>query len=193
MTYNNPVFVEQCKRRNKDFDALNTGWVPQKRIGEEEEEEEEELEEIEEDEDDDDMDEPDPEVLFNRENSRRNREDRNSSEDRPRRSRPERSERSNEEDTSKEDSEKADKKEDKAPEAPTPKKPEVSAEDILGDFDLDDDSSSSGEMSTRDKVHSAISNQTSDSKPKIKLNIDKTTIANNQKKKPMNIKINLKK
>lgn len=29
LTYNNPVFVEQCKRRNKDFDALNTGWVKQ--------------------------------------------------------------------------------------------------------------------------------------------------------------------
>ena len=36
LTYNNPVFVEQCKIRNKDFDALNTGWVKQRPLDEEE-------------------------------------------------------------------------------------------------------------------------------------------------------------
>lgn len=60
LTYNNPVFVEQCKRRNKDFDKLNEGWVKQKKIGEEEEEmaEDEDLD------DEDELDEDDEEELF---------------------------------------------------------------------------------------------------------------------------------
>lgn len=61
MTYNNPVFVEQCKLRNKDFDALNTGWVKQTPIGEEEdvmaEPEDDDFE-------DDDFEEEDEEILF---------------------------------------------------------------------------------------------------------------------------------
>ena len=58
LSYNNPVFVELCKRRGKNFDELNTGWVPQHKIGEEPEEEEEIEEEEEEDEfdEDDDLD-----------------------------------------------------------------------------------------------------------------------------------------
>ena len=51
LTYDNPVFIEQCKRQKKNFDALNTGWVPQRRldeIAEDEIAEDEDLEEPEE-------------------------------------------------------------------------------------------------------------------------------------------------
>lgn len=58
LSYNNPVFVELCKRRGKNFDELNTGWVPQHKIGEEPEEEEDEIEEEEDEfEEDEDLDE----------------------------------------------------------------------------------------------------------------------------------------
>lgn len=55
LSYNNPVFIELCKRQGKNFDELNTGWVPQHKIGEEAEEPDEEIEE-EEDEFDEDAD-----------------------------------------------------------------------------------------------------------------------------------------
>lgn len=58
LSYNNPVFVELCKRQGKNFDELNTGWVPQHKIGEEPEEEEDEIEEEEDEfEEDEDLDE----------------------------------------------------------------------------------------------------------------------------------------
>lgn len=34
LTYNNPVFADQCKLRGVDFDKLNTGWVKQYKQGE---------------------------------------------------------------------------------------------------------------------------------------------------------------
>lgn len=61
LTYNNPVFVEQCKRRNKDFDKLNTGWIVQKPL----DEEEDVMAEPEDDDfEDDDFEEEDEEILF---------------------------------------------------------------------------------------------------------------------------------
>lgn len=58
LSYNNPVFIELCKRQGKNFDELNTGWVPQHKIGEEPEEEEDEIEEEEDEfEEDEDLDE----------------------------------------------------------------------------------------------------------------------------------------
>lgn len=56
LTYNNPVFKDQCKKRDLNFDELNTGWVeqvPLDQIDEEvsEEELEEELKKSEEDDD----------------------------------------------------------------------------------------------------------------------------------------------
>lgn len=60
LSYNNPVFIELCKRRGKNFDELNTGWVPQHKIGEEPEEEEDEIEEEEDEfEEDEDVNEED--------------------------------------------------------------------------------------------------------------------------------------
>ena len=34
MSYNNPVFTEQCKLRGLKLEELNTGWVPQRKIEE---------------------------------------------------------------------------------------------------------------------------------------------------------------
>lgn len=60
LSYNNPVFIELLKRRGKNFDELNTGWVPQHKIGEEPEEEDEEIEEAEDEfEEDEDINEED--------------------------------------------------------------------------------------------------------------------------------------
>lgn len=185
LTYNNPVFVEQCKIRGKDFDKLNTGWVPQKNL-----DEVEELEPDPEDDDDefDDINEEDEELLFSKPKDT----------DKPSLSKP------------KDVDLQKDKKDEKK-DPPTPVKPKTESIDdldsLFGDEDEDpfDDSSSnppvSGEIDTpsidipagieptisnRDKVASAIDSQVT-SKPKIKLNIDPTK-ANAKPKIKLNIK-----
>lgn len=185
LTYNNPVFVEQCKIRGKDFDKLNTGWVPQKNL-----DEVEELEPDPEDDDDefDDINEEDEELLFSKPKDV----------DKPFLSKP------------KEVDLQKDKKDEKK-NPPTPVKPKTESVDdldsLFADKDEDpfDDSSNnppvSGEIDTpsidipvgieptisnRDKVASAINSQVT-SKPKIKLNIDPTK-ANNKPKIKLNIK-----
>ena len=63
LTYNNPVFTEQCKRRGRNIDELNTGWVPQHKIGEEPEDEVVD-DDIDDDIDDNDLDDDDEDKLF---------------------------------------------------------------------------------------------------------------------------------
>lgn len=55
LTYNNPVFIEQCKRKNVNFDELNTGWVDQHTLNKVPDEPDED-EENDEDEDFDELD-----------------------------------------------------------------------------------------------------------------------------------------
>jgi len=53
LTYENPVFEEQCKRRGRNFDELNTGWVEQIYMEESDEDEDEDIEDEDDDNDDD--------------------------------------------------------------------------------------------------------------------------------------------
>lgn len=65
LTYNNPVFTEQCKRRGIKVEDLDKGWVPQHKIGEESEDEIIEDDDLDEDDFDDDLDDDeDSAVLF---------------------------------------------------------------------------------------------------------------------------------
>ncbi|MBQ8218281.1 MAG: hypothetical protein IJZ79_03155 [Bacilli bacterium] len=65
LTYNNPVFTEQCKRRGIKVEDLDKGWVPQHKIGEESEDELIEDDDLDEDDLDDDLDDDeDSAVLF---------------------------------------------------------------------------------------------------------------------------------
>ena len=57
LTYNNPVFTDQCKKQGRDWDALNTGWVDQHPLDENPESKDDD------DDDDEDDDNDDP---FNR-------------------------------------------------------------------------------------------------------------------------------
>lgn len=55
LSYNNPVFIEQCKRRGRKLEELDTGWVPQHKL----DDEDSDIEEIDDDLEDefDDIDE----------------------------------------------------------------------------------------------------------------------------------------
>ena len=56
LSYNNPVFIEQLKRSGKKVEELDTGWVPQVKIGDiKDEEEDEELEDDWDDEEEDEI------------------------------------------------------------------------------------------------------------------------------------------
>lgn len=169
LTYNNPVFVEQCKRRNKDFDKLNTGWIKQKPLDEDEEimAEDEDLD------DDDELDEEDEEELFMKPRHPERFE-------RP--SRPERplhSERHQKIDTSQSSEEKVEIKEKDTPEPETLKTDFSDLDDIFG---VTTTPPMEEPVSTRAKVEEALGTL---EKPKIKLNVSKS----NEKPK---IKLNIK-
>ena len=203
LTYNNPVFKDQCKLRGKDFDKLNTGWVPQRKLDEiDEEEEEEEIEEEEDDDFDDDLDD--------------NPFDDDDDDDLvPPSRRPDRSKRGDP--IKSDDVFKFDSKKDR-PENPKEDSKENSKKDSDGktseeafgvsDEDLDalfgSSSDSSSEESTSSDSESAINTKTpnrdkvmnaldtisgTQPRPKIKLNIDKTALDKIPQNKP---KIKLK-
>ena len=157
--------MEQCKIRGKDFDALNTGWVKQKKIGEPDEEmdepedleEEDDLTEDEEDdlfedEDDDDLDDDD-EIVIKPPTTEPSKDDKS---------------KSNDLDLTKKD------------DAPVPEKPEVSASDLDAIFGVE----------PKDAAPTA---DVQPAKPKLKLNIKPPTAQPAQPSaKPGNIKLNLK-
>lgn len=207
LSYNNPVFVELCKRQGKNFDELNTGWVPQHKIGEEPEEEEDEIEEEEDEfEEDEDLDEDE---LFK--------------EDPPKKEEP----------PKKEDSPK--KEEDgevtfkfggkKSKEEPAPAKveadsPDISMDDLTSLFggsapktetppapsagpaqpnfsgpaqpNMGPAQPNFGQQSNRNRIEAAL-NQIPGQRPTVKLNIDKTTADQPMAPTPKTtIKLNLK-
>ena len=159
LTYNNPVFKEQCKLRNIKIDDLNTGWVKQVPLdkqdnddSDEDEEEEEDLDLNEnsskEDEEDDDWDWDDDEE----EKEEKEEEDKESSESKD-------SVEAKLNDISFDNLAKMfsdDPKEEKSSES-------TADEPIVSDLD-----------STRDKVYDAL-NDAPVEKPKIKLTFDPTT------------------
>ena len=194
LSYNNPVFVELCKRRGKNFDELNTGWVPQHKIGEEPEEEEE----IEEDDELDDIDEDGEDELV--ENTKESTKEEPNDEE------------SNDEEIStnesKNDSIKVESPEISmddlealfgpvSPNIPENFSPEVPTEESTTTESTESVGSSSSELSgigsgqsNRDRISSAIDSSIPGVKPKIKLNIDKTD--SNKPSGSSKIKLNIK-
>ena len=174
-TFNNPEFEKQCKTKGIDFDKLNTGWVkqiPLDKLAEEQEEEIPEDENIDTNDDEDNI--PDPPDI---EEEKVDWEDEWEEE---------------------EDLDEDDKKEDSSTEDITGKK--ISKEELDEFLDDDDDSSShksepsiesieSMVNSNRDKVAAAL-DSVNMPKPKIKLNIDKTSRTIESPKK---LKLNPKK
>ena len=174
LTYNNPVFVEQCKRRGKDFDKLNTGWVPQRA----ENEIEEVMDEPEDDEDEDfDLDEEEEDELFM---SRPEKYSRPIRHERP--SRPDRPEHHKDESLSEKPS---DTIVFKKQNAHVPDKPEISMDDLKTLFGDDSTSETpennsliveneSAMATNRSKIESALDGAEVPNRPKIILNIDKS-------------------
>ena len=190
LSYNNPVFIELCKRQGKNFDELNNGWVPQHKIGEEPEEEEE----IEEDDElDDDIDEDGEDELF--ENTKEStKEDSNDEEISTNESKNE-SIKVESPEISMDDLEalfgpvSSNIPENFSPEVPTEESTTSESTESVG--------SSSSELSgiglgqsNRDRISSAIDSSIPGVKPKIKLNIDKT--ASNKPSGSSKIKLNIK-
>lgn len=163
------MFVEQCKIRGKDFDALNTGWVKQKKIGEPDEE----MDEPEDLEEEDDLTEDEEDDLFEDEDDDLDDDDEivitppttePSKDDKPKDDKP----KSDDLDLTKKD------------DAPVPEKPEVSASDLDAIFGVE----------PKDAAPTADAQP---AKPKLKLNIKPPTAQQAQPSaKPGNIKLNLK-
>lgn len=181
MTYNNPVFVEQCKIRGKNFDELNTGWVPQRAIGEIEETMAD-PEDEDEDEDLDWTDEDENELFRPAKPSRPEPPSRPERSERPSRfERPDRSKESNRSEPVKSEAPKNDF---------IAAKPEMSMDDLASLFGDDtststnnsNSSTTSTDNSNRTKVMDALGTAEV-KKPVIKLNIDKTKLNNKPKLK----------
>lgn len=170
LSYNNPVFTEQCKRKGIKLEEIDTGWVPQHKIGDVQEEELDE-EELNDDEDDFDEDE-EIEVV----KPTPTKSERPSSEKRERPTRP------------KNDDDEpifkfGDDKKKEEPPKPTKAdviKPEVSMSDLEAMFNVQPKTES-----TRDKVEEALKEVKAPT-PVIKLNVDTKNVD-----KPK-IKLNIK-
>lgn len=171
LTYNNPVFVEQCKRRNKDFDKLNTGWVKQVPIGEEEEEL---IDDPEDDFEDDDFDDDEEDVLFIKNDKKDNKPPVDKKSD---------------------DKKSEDKSNDKSDDKPNVIKPkDTSVDDLKSLFDDDDDDDDSpppsSTMPSSSPIVSAV--PSTPAKPKLKLNAKAAESATQTPAKPK-MKLNIKK
>lgn len=172
LSYNNPVFTEQCKRKGIKLEEIDTGWVPQHKIGDVQEEDLEE-DELNDDEDGFDEDDIDEEVV----KPTPTKSERPSSE---RRERPTRPKNDDDEPIFKF----GDDKKKEEPPKPTTKadviKPEVSMSDLEAMFNVQPKTES-----TRDKVEEALKEVKAPT-PVIKLNVDKGNVD-----KPK-IKLNIK-
>lgn len=184
LSYNNPVFIELCKRRGKNFDELNTGWVPQHKLGEAENESDDDEDEIEEYEDNID-DELDEDELFKSPTKSDRHHEAHS-----KRPAPSSKDDDELEEVSFKFGEKNDTASDKPPKVDTPDLGLNGLEDLFGPSSspivLD------STTSTRDKVANALQGAPDHAKQNIKLNIDKTTADQPMAPKPNVIKLNIK-
>ena len=184
LSYNNPVFLEQCKRKGIKIEDLDTSWVTQHKIGEAEPEPDEDEDEIEEDEDDID-DELDEDELFKSPTKSDRHHEVHSKRPAPQ---------SKDDDEPDEVSFKFGKKKDPM----SAKPPKVEAPDLglSGLEELFGPSSSpivpDSTTSTRDKVADALHGAPGHAQPNIKLNIDKTSADQPMVHKPNVIKLNIK-
>jgi len=200
LSYNNPVFVELCKRRGKNFDELNTGWVPQHPLDEDQVEEEEEIEEELEDDEDDEVDE---EMLFSRP-SKREKSEKPEKHERPTpardrgREKPAKPEKSNDENVTFTFNK---PKESKPVDASKVGAPEIDMSDIEAMFGPSEPTNSSpvsaaapNIQSNRDRISGALNSAPGGGAPVVKLNIDKTTADQPMapKSTPTRIKLNIK-
>lgn len=173
MTYNNPVFVEQCKRKNIDFDKLNTGWVEQKILDEKVEEEEQLDDDFDEDDfdndfnDDEEFKRPPIKKDFSKSSTRLDNDSSVSFKFKG----------------NKEDIKSEFKPKDESPSVSKPA--DITSDDIdkLVD-DLFAEGSSNDTISTREKLNAALSSL-NNTKPKIKL---KSSTSSQQQKIKLNIK-----
>lgn len=176
LSYNNPVFLEQCKRKGIKIEDLDTGWVPQHILSEDlEEDEEYEDEEDEESE----LDEEDLFISKSREIRNSRRQNKSASKD----------------DVMfdiHDDEEEEEEEEDKKAKV-TVEKPEINLEDLEAMFGssestFDDNIGSSNIDSSHDRIRNELDkiSPTTNSSTKIKLNIDKSS--NTKQKIKLNIK-----
>lgn len=176
LSYNNPVFLEQCKRKGIKIEDLDTGWVPQHILSEDSEEDEEyEDEEDEESE----LDEEDLFISKSREIRNSRRHNKSASKD----------------DVMfdiHDDEEEEEEEEDKKAKV-TVEKPEINLEDLEAMFgssesNFDDNIGSSNIDSSHDRIRNELDkiSPTTNSSTKIKLNIDKSS--NTKQKIKLNIK-----
>ena len=183
LSYNNPVFIELCKRRGKNFDELNTGWVPQHPLDEEPAEEEEEFDEEPEDDEDDEVDEA---MLFSRPSNRK-KEEKSDKSERPTpardrgREKPPKPEKSNDENVTFTFNK---PKSEKPVDASKVGAPEIDMSDIEAMFGPSETPTNSSpapaaapniQQSNRDRISGALNSAPGGGTPKVKLNIDRTT------------------
>ena len=176
LTYNNPVFIEQCKRRGLKFDELNKGWVPQYKLDEKDDDIEEVDDEDDELEDDEEIDE-DELFVSSKKSSKPNH--------------LERLDKSKTMKTINDDGQeitfKFGKKEESSNETKEDIKPVNLPEVTLEDLEQMFTSEKQPNESNRDKVTNAL-NQVDSPPSLIKLNLDKTVSSTSKPKIKLNIK-----
>ncbi len=172
------MFIDQCKQNGVDFDKLNTGWVDQHKL----DEEKDDTEEIDDDDDEDD-DIIDEEELFRRRSVRKSRPDSRSE------SKHESKSSHKSLNTTTNDGQEVTFKFGKKDTEPK----SVDKNDDKSKSADRKDSTSHQQGSNRERIENALNDADINvSKPKIKLNIDKTSVNHTQSNEKPKLKLNIK-
>ena len=152
LTFNNPEFLKQCKKRNINVEELNTGWVKQVPLDQLEDDNADNDDDGDEDEDDIDLEDKEDDMMFPMKKSEEESKD----------------EDEDGEDWDWDEEEEEDEEEEKSSEDSSNTEPEISL-DVLKNMVSD-----ISDTPNRDRINNALSTADTGDKPKIKLNFDPT-------------------